>query len=94
MMQLPVEFSEYMRHLLGENEFEALSEALQTDPSVSIRVNPWKWQDDFFLLPMLLCHGRKVLIICLPVCLLLLIHCFMPVAIMYRKLLLCLCIVS
>lgn len=48
MMQLPVEFSEYMRHLLGENEFEALSEALQTDPSVSIRVNPWKWQDDFF----------------------------------------------
>lgn len=47
MVQLPVDFSEYMRRLLGDSEYEALVEALQTDPPVSVRVNPWKWRNEF-----------------------------------------------
>ena len=43
MVQLPVDFSEYMRCLLGEDEYKALSDALQTESPVSIRVNPAKW---------------------------------------------------
>ena len=46
MLQLPVDFSDNMRRLLGEEEYQALAEALQGEPPVSIRVNPWKWQGD------------------------------------------------
>ena len=43
MVQLPVDFSEYMRHLLGEDEYKLLFEAFQSESPVSIRVNPMKW---------------------------------------------------
>lgn len=43
MMQLPVDFSENMCQLLGKEAYQALAEALQGEPPVSIRVNPWKW---------------------------------------------------
>jgi len=46
MLQLPVDFSDNMRRLLCEEEYQALAEALQGEPPVSIRVNPWKWQGD------------------------------------------------
>ncbi len=51
MMQLPVDFSENMCRLLGEKEFNALAEALQREPPVSIRKNPWKWRDEFLTTP-------------------------------------------
>lgn len=47
MIQLPVDFAENMCRLLGEEEYNALAEALQGESPVSIRVNPWKWQDEF-----------------------------------------------
>lgn len=42
-MELPVEFSTYTRHLLGERAYEELVESLASVPSVSIRINPAKW---------------------------------------------------
>lgn len=49
MIQLPVEFSEYMCRLLGQSEYDSLAEALQSEPPVSIRLNPFKWRES--LLP-------------------------------------------
>ena len=43
MIQLPVDFTENMCRLLGEEEYNALAEALQGESPVSVRVNPWKW---------------------------------------------------
>lgn len=45
MVQLPVDFSEYMRDLLGEDEYKLFLEALQSESPVSIRVNPLKWKN-------------------------------------------------
>lgn len=42
MIELPVEFSEYTRHLLGEEEYTKLVAALMEEPSVSLRINPRK----------------------------------------------------
>lgn len=39
---LPADFSKRMQASLGEAEFQNFCEALQEDPAVSIRVNPWK----------------------------------------------------
>lgn len=47
MMEIPINFSENMRRLLGDGEFAALAEALQKEVPVSIRMNPWKWRDEF-----------------------------------------------
>ena len=47
MIQLPVDFAENMCQLLGEEEYKALADALQGESPVSIRVNPWKWHDEF-----------------------------------------------
>ena len=44
MIQLPVDFAENMRRLLGDEEYKALEGALQGESPVSIRVNPLKWQ--------------------------------------------------
>lgn len=44
MIQLPVDFTENMRRLLGDEEYKALEGALQGESPVSIRVNPLKWQ--------------------------------------------------
>ena len=39
-MNLPAPFTEYTRALLGNEEYEKLSAALQQEPPVSIRLNP------------------------------------------------------
>lgn len=41
-MQLPELFVERMRRELGESEAALLCEALATEPSTSVRLNPWK----------------------------------------------------
>lgn len=46
-MEIPINFSENMRRLLGDGEYEALAGALQGEAPVSIRMNPWKWRDEF-----------------------------------------------
>lgn len=52
MIQLPVDFAENMRRLLGEEEYNALAEALQGESPVSVRVNPWKWRGEFLNSPV------------------------------------------
>lgn len=47
MLQLPDDFVIYTRQLLGEKNYHSLSEAIQTEPPVSIRFNPWKWKSEF-----------------------------------------------
>ncbi len=39
-MNLPAPFTEYTRALLGNEEYEKLSAALEQEPPVSIRLNP------------------------------------------------------
>lgn len=39
-MKLPIPFTNYIRTLLGENESQKLADALEQEPSVSIRLNP------------------------------------------------------
>lgn len=46
MIQLPVDFSENMCNLLGKDGYQALAESLQSEPPVSIRVNPRKWSGE------------------------------------------------
>ena len=41
-MQLPELFVERMHRELGEEEAARLCEALSTEPSTSVRLNPWK----------------------------------------------------
>lgn len=45
-MNLPASFIETTRRLLGEEEFRAWTEALETEPPVSIRLNPDKHPSD------------------------------------------------
>jgi 16S rRNA C967 or C1407 C5-methylase (RsmB/RsmF family)/NOL1/NOP2/fmu family ribosome biogenesis protein len=43
-MNLPVDFTQYTRSLLGDEEYQQLEEALQSEAPVSVRVNRSKWQ--------------------------------------------------
>lgn len=43
-VQLPVDFVEYTRRLLGETEFGKLAEAIEGPSPVSLRLNPMKWR--------------------------------------------------
>ena len=45
-MNLPVDFINYTRQLLGEEAYARLEEALQQEPPVSIRVNEMKFQTE------------------------------------------------
>ncbi|MGY6521920.1 MAG: methyltransferase RsmF C-terminal domain-like protein [Mongoliitalea sp.] len=41
-LNLPIDFAQRMQASLGEDEYQEFCQALQADPAVSIRVNPWK----------------------------------------------------
>ena len=50
-MQLPASFVDYTRALLGEEEYNRFSAALLEDEqSVSIRLNPQKWDNSSFFI--------------------------------------------
>ena len=50
-MQLPALFVDYTRALLGEAEYNRFSAALLEDEqSVSIRLNPQKWDNSSFFI--------------------------------------------
>lgn len=86
-MNLPSDFSQRTHELLGDNDYRQLEDALQDEAPVSIRVNSAKCDREV--------KGERVPglpmeYIWQNVRLLRLILCFMPDAIMYRRLLLCL----
>lgn len=64
-MNLPAPFTEYTRALLGNEEYEKLSAALDQAPPVSIRLNPSFLTDanspnsPISLLPSPLCLGVR-----------------------------------
>ena len=43
-MNLPASFIDYIRSLLGDEEYDKLAAALQQEPPVSIRLNNEKWR--------------------------------------------------
>lgn len=44
MINLPADFADYTRKLLGEKEYELLVEALGKDAPISVRLHPRKWK--------------------------------------------------
>ena len=58
-MNLPAPFTEYTRALLGNEEYEKLSAALEQEPPVSIRLNPSFLTDANSHLPSPLCLGVR-----------------------------------
>ena len=42
MAELPIEFTEYTRHLMGDQRFERYLQSFEEDCPVSIRLNPRK----------------------------------------------------
>lgn len=86
-MNLPSDFSQRTHELLGDNDYRQLEDALQDEAPVSIRVNSAKCDREV--------KGERVPWSANGIYLaerptLRLILCFMPDAIMYRRLLLCL----
>ena len=80
-MNLPSDFSQRTHELLGDNDYRQLEDALQDEAPVSIRVNSAKCDREV--------KGERVPWSANGIYLRLIL-CFMPDAIMYRRLLLCL----
>ncbi|MCH4147834.1 MAG: hypothetical protein LKG25_05600 [Prevotella sp.] len=52
-MNLPAEFCEYTRHLMGEELYQTLEKGLQEEAPVSIRLNPFKCDSDKTSVPFM-----------------------------------------
>ena len=85
-MNLPSDFSQRTHELLGDNDYRQLEDALQDEAPVSIRVNSAKCDKEVKGASSWSANG--IYLAERPTFTLIL--CFMPDAIMYRRLLLCL----